>query len=52
MRFLGLGEYCDLGAMYIRLIEAGHEVKVYVENADYHDVYTGMLNFRKIGVEN
>ena len=45
MRFLGLGEYCDLGAMYIRLIEAGHEVKVYVENADYHDVYTGMLNF-------
>ena len=45
MRFLGLGEYCDLGAMYIRLIEAGHEVKVYVENADYHDVYVGMLNF-------
>ena len=31
--------------MYIRLIEAGHEVKVYVENADYHDVYAGMLNF-------
>ena len=45
MRFLGIGEYCDLGAMYIRLIEAGHEVKVYVENADYHDVYAGMLNF-------
>ena len=45
MRFLGIGEYCDLGAMYLRLIEAGHEVKVYVENADYHDVYAGMLSF-------
>ena len=45
MRFLGIGEYCDLGAMYIRLSEAGHEVKVYVENADYHDVYVGMLIF-------
>lgn len=45
MRFLGIGEYCDLGAMYIRLIEAGHEVKVCVENADYHNVYASMLNF-------
>ena len=45
MKFLGIGEYCDLGAMYIRLLEAGHEVKVYVENADYHDVYAGMLSF-------
>lgn len=45
MRFLGIGEYCDLGAMYLRLVEAGHEVKVYVENSDYHDVYAGMLTF-------
>ena len=45
MRFLGIGEYCDLGAMYIRLIEAGHEVKVYVENVDYHEIYSGMLDF-------
>ena len=45
MRFLGIGEYCDLGAMYLRLLEAGHEVKVYVENADYRDVYAGMLTF-------
>ena len=45
MKFLGIGEYCDLGAMYLRLVEAGHEVKVYVENADYHDVYAGMLSF-------
>lgn len=45
MKFLGIGEYCDLGAMYMRLMQAGHEVKVYVENAEYHDIYAGMLTF-------
>ncbi|MBC7755622.1 MAG: phosphoribosylamine--glycine ligase [Bdellovibrio sp.] len=45
MKFLGIGEYCDLGALYVRLIEAGHEVKVFVENADYQDIYAGMLTF-------
>ena len=45
MKFLGIGEYCDLGALYSRLIEAGHEVKVYVENQDYHEIYKGMLSF-------
>ena len=47
MKFLGIGEYCDLGALYLRLVEAGHEVKVFVESADYQDVYAGMLNFTK-----
>src|SRR5688572_115638 len=45
MKFLGIGEYCDLGAMYLRLMQAGHAVKVYVEDADYQDIYAGMLNF-------
>ncbi len=45
MKFLGIGEYCDLGALYLRLGGAGHEIKVYVENPIYHDVYAGMLTF-------
>jgi phosphoribosylamine--glycine ligase len=32
MRFLGIGDYCDLGALYLRLIEEGHEVKVFIGN--------------------
>ena len=27
MQFLGIGDYCDLGALYLRLIEEGHEVR-------------------------
>lgn len=43
MRFLGIGEYCDLGSMYHRLAAAGHEVRVYVEFPEARDVYGGML---------
>ncbi len=45
MRFLGIGEYCDLGDMYRRLEAAGHEVRVYVESTSAHDVFGGMLHF-------
>ena len=45
MKILGVGDYCDLGAMYLRLGESGHDVKVYVRDKNYHDVYANMLNF-------
>src|SRR5690606_35945524 len=40
---LGIGEYCDLGDMYYRLTQAGHEVRVFIEEAEAHDIYGGML---------
>jgi phosphoribosylamine---glycine ligase len=43
MRFLGIGENCDLGDIYYRLSQAGHEVRVYIDEPGAHDVYGGLL---------
>jgi phosphoribosylamine---glycine ligase len=43
MRFLGIGDSCDLGALYLRLIAEGHDVKVYVSNALSHGTLAGMV---------
>jgi phosphoribosylamine--glycine ligase len=43
MRFLGIGEYNDLGAMYHGLAARGHEVRVFIEDPACHDVFGGML---------
>lgn len=44
MRFLGLGDFCSLGDMYLRLAQDGHEVRVYVGDADAHDIFAGMID--------
>lgn len=44
MRILGIGETCDLAAMYRRLARAGHEVRVFVGDAQAHDVFAGLLD--------
>jgi len=44
MRFLGVGENNDLGAMYHGLAARGHEVRVFIEDQVCHDVFGGMLD--------
>lgn len=43
MRFLGVGDYCSLGALYLRLQAEGHEVKVFISDELCHDVLSGMI---------
>jgi phosphoribosylamine--glycine ligase len=44
MRFLGIGDFCDLSALYIRLLAEGHEVKVYIANPLCHDTLAGLVS--------
>ena len=41
MRFLGVGESCDLGSVYHRLKEDGHAVKVHIADAACADTFDG-----------
>ena len=43
MRFLGVGETNDLGALYHGLQQRGHEVKVFIEEESSRDVFGGLL---------
>jgi phosphoribosylamine--glycine ligase len=45
VRFLGVGETNDLGDMYLRLIAAGHEVRVHMSDEKSGDVMQGMIDF-------
>jgi phosphoribosylamine--glycine ligase len=45
MRFLGIGEFNDLAAMYHGLAARGHEVRVFVQDPACRDVFAGMLDF-------
>ena len=43
MRFLAIGDTCDLASMYLRLTEQGHEVRVFISEPACHDVLAGMV---------
>lgn len=45
MRFLGIGETNDLGDMYLRLLQEGHEVRVFMSDENSAGVMAGMLGF-------
>jgi phosphoribosylamine---glycine ligase len=43
MRFLGVTETCDLGSLYMRLAQDGHEVKVFVEDEGARGTMAGLV---------
>lgn len=43
MRFLGIGDTCDLNALYVRLVEGGHEVRVSISEPLCHGVLAGIV---------
>lgn len=43
VRVLGIGDYADLGSLYMRLLERGHQVRVHIADADSGDVMEGLV---------
>jgi phosphoribosylamine--glycine ligase len=43
MRFLGVSETCDLGALYLRLQQEGHEVRVAVSDPEARGTMAGLV---------
>jgi phosphoribosylamine---glycine ligase len=43
MRFLGVGDYCDLGSLYLSLIEEGHDVRLSIANRLCKGTLAGMV---------
>lgn len=44
MRVLGIGDSCDLNSLYKRLVEDGHEVRVFIGEPLCHGVMAGIVN--------
>lgn len=47
MRVLGIGDFCELGDMYLRLAREGHEVRVYIGSRDSHQTLQGLVTRTK-----
>jgi phosphoribosylamine--glycine ligase len=43
MRFLGVGDYCDLSALYVRLLKEGNEVRVFIGNPLCRGTLAGLV---------
>ena len=43
MRFLGVGDYCDLASMYHRLAAEGHDVRVSISEPQCHGTLAGLV---------
>src|SRR5471032_1061534 len=43
MRILGIGDYLDLGDLYLRLLGSGHEVRAFAADPAYHEVMSGLV---------
>jgi phosphoribosylamine--glycine ligase len=43
MRFLGVGDAADLSALYLRLVDEGHEVKIFIGDPLCHDSLGGLI---------
>jgi phosphoribosylamine--glycine ligase len=43
MRFLGVTETCDLAALYIALIEEGHEVRISISEPGARGTAAGLV---------
>ncbi len=43
MRFLGVGDSCDLSALYLRLVAEGHEVKVHIAEPLCRNTLAGLV---------
>jgi len=49
--FLGVGDNCDLAALYLDLAAHGHDVKVVIRNPVCRGILDGLVEKRPIGAK-